>query len=297
MKKTLAFVLCILLILSMGASVLAEETVTGTNAENPYSTLNLVKQLRENPLVGDIWVPIVPEAYQVKGLEITPNGSYTFLFNKPSLSVMLIYRISIINGTVITHASDHISPYQIYLANHGYTTLPVNETIVQQVVGQERYRFYPSEKVTHTYQYEGFYQMGNYGEYKATTIRWDASFHRESSIADASFPLDVYESILALRPNMVASVLLGSFTNREQLEGSTSIMEALQKNVPVSFVTSGDVDGNYTVNAKDALAILKHGVKKQILTDELALLLADCDNNQVIDAKDALLTLRKAVFK
>ena len=297
MKKIVAFMLTILLVFGVVTTVAAEEPVTNTDVENPYSTINLVKQLRENPLVEDIWVPIIPESYQVKGLEITPNGSYTFLFTKPSLSVMLVYRISIINGKGITHASDQISPYQLYLANHGYTTLPVNETITQQVVGQERYCFYPSEKVTHTYWYEGFYQMGNYGEYKATTIRWDASFHRESSIADASFPLDVYESILALRTNIVASVLLGTFTNREQLEGSTSIMEALQKNVPVSFVTSGDVDGNYTVNAKDALSILKHGVKKQMLTDELALLLADCDKNDTIDAKDALFTLRKAVFK
>lgn len=296
MKKIVVFMLIILLIFGVVTTVAAEEPVTNTDVENPYSTINLVKQLRENPLVEDIWVPVLPNKYHLEGFEVTPNGSYAFYYGKFSEAIPA-WRISIINSRGIIQPSDQISPYQLYLANHGYTTLPVNETIVQQVVGQERYRFYPSEKVTHTYWYEGFYQMGNYGEYKATTIRWDASFHRESSIADASFPLDVYESILALRPNMVASVLLGSFTNREQREGSTSIMEALQKNVPVSFVTSGDVDGNYTVNAKDALAILKHGVKKQMLTDELALLLADCDKNDTVDAKDALLTLRKAVFK
>ena len=106
MNKLIAFVLCFLLIFGTVPYVLAETAVTNTDVEDPYSTLNLVKQLRENPLVEDIWVPVLPEYYKIKGIEITPNGSYTFSFNKPSLSVMLIYRISIIYGKGISHPSD-----------------------------------------------------------------------------------------------------------------------------------------------------------------------------------------------
>ena len=139
--------------------------------------------------------------------------------------------------------------------------------------------------------------MGTYCGHNAAFICWSLLTRTGGSVLNPDISVTCHENILALRPNTVASILLGPFTSPEQREESSSYMEAFEKNVPISFVTSGDVDGNYKVNAKDALAILKHGVGKQLLEDELALLLADCDKNDIIDATDALFTLRKAVFK
>lgn len=55
----------------------------------------------------------------------------------------------------------------------------------------------------------------------------------------------------------------------------------------------GDVDFNGAVNATDALAVLKHAAKIQLMTDE-QLEVADMDSNTKIDAADALVILKIA---
>lgn len=62
-----------------------------------------------------------------------------------------------------------------------------------------------------------------------------------------------------------------------------------------SVLYYGDVDKGGAVDANDALAILKHVVKIQPITDETALILADIDKNQKIDASDALEVLKVVV--
>ncbi|MBR3844619.1 MAG: hypothetical protein IKM39_03840 [Clostridia bacterium] len=56
----------------------------------------------------------------------------------------------------------------------------------------------------------------------------------------------------------------------------------------------GDVDDNYTINARDALMVLMVTVNKQKFTDQ-QFLLADVDGSKTIDAKDALQMLRYSV--
>ena len=58
----------------------------------------------------------------------------------------------------------------------------------------------------------------------------------------------------------------------------------------------GDVDGNGTVNAVDALLALRHAEGKTALTDA-QIAAADMNEDRVVDAKDALRILKKAVKK
>ncbi len=55
----------------------------------------------------------------------------------------------------------------------------------------------------------------------------------------------------------------------------------------------GDVDQNETVDAADALNILKHAAKINILSDEQQTM-GDVDQNGNVDATDALMVLKKA---
>lgn len=56
---------------------------------------------------------------------------------------------------------------------------------------------------------------------------------------------------------------------------------------------TGDVNADGVVNADDALAILKHAAKLEILTEE-KILKADVEPNEMIDASDALVVLKIA---
>ena len=55
----------------------------------------------------------------------------------------------------------------------------------------------------------------------------------------------------------------------------------------------GDVDQNETVDATDALNILKHAAKINILSDEQQTM-GDVDQNGNVDAADALMVVKKA---
>ena len=61
-------------------------------------------------------------------------------------------------------------------------------------------------------------------------------------------------------------------------------------------VKLGDVDGNGTIDAKDALMVLKAAVGKLELTEKQAKA-ADTNKDDKIDAKDALEILKTAVGK
>lgn len=56
---------------------------------------------------------------------------------------------------------------------------------------------------------------------------------------------------------------------------------------------SGDLDNNKRVNAQDALIVLKHAAKLQLLSDRY-LLEADMNQDNCVDAADALIILKKA---
>ncbi len=58
----------------------------------------------------------------------------------------------------------------------------------------------------------------------------------------------------------------------------------------------GDLDGDYSINAKDALIVLKMAVQKLEITED-ALWVGDVDGNGELDAKDALYILKYSVNK
>ena len=64
--------------------------------------------------------------------------------------------------------------------------------------------------------------------------------------------------------------------------------------VPVEY-WYGDVDKNGNVTAEDALSILKHVVKLELIEEEIAILLADVNQNEAIEAADALEALKVVV--
>lgn len=64
---------------------------------------------------------------------------------------------------------------------------------------------------------------------------------------------------------------------------------------PITGRLYGDIDGNGSVEAKDALDILKHVVKLTQFTDEIVLKAADVDHDGEIQAPDALETLKVVV--
>ena len=56
----------------------------------------------------------------------------------------------------------------------------------------------------------------------------------------------------------------------------------------------GDVDTSNSVDASDALIVLKHAAKLEIIAEELPLVLADITKDTVIDSSDALEILKVA---
>ena len=283
MKKIIAFVLCILLILSMGTSVLAEETVTGTIAENPYSTLNLVIQLRQNPLVEDIWVPVLSDDFEITKFDITGKGYY-YVASPLDLLQSSPVRVSIIGEQFNVNDATCLTPYQRYLDKKNIGDFSISSEVLAQMPQGETV-----EDGKLTYSCFGEKTVLQHQGYQGASMVWQ--YMQKGSGQWVEHIETLQETLLAVTPETLVSVLCS--VSSAQQDQAPQVFEWFS----LSFVTSGDVDGNYKVNAKDALAILKHGVKKQMLTDELAVLLADCDKNDTIDAKDALLTLRKAVFK
>ena len=298
MKKIVAFMLTILLVFGVVTTVAAEEPVTNTDAENPYSTLNLVKQLRENPLVEDIWVPVLSDDCSIKSMTFSSNGSYSFNIVNSKYIIGIV--VSIINGKPIASYNDEKSPYQMLLAENGLpmgtvTQESATQVATQRVITIAQYLDDESHKHYKRFEYLDIMNMGTYQGYPAVSFAWHL-YNKRGNLLDPNDTYIIYETLLALTPDSVASVMCdhGVYDGRLTTE---NLQSRLARQTDLKLVTTGDVDLDYKVNAKDALAILKHGVKKQMLTDELAVLLADCDKNDTIDAKDALLTLRKAVFK
>lgn len=76
-------------------------------------------------------------------------------------------------------------------------------------------------------------------------------------------------------------------------EQVAKVYETQTEKYPEVSVVLGDVDGDTFVTAKDALSVLKHAAKLDVLegNDFIA---ADVSKNEVVDSNDALLILKKA---
>ncbi len=291
MNKWLALILCLILGMSVLPSPVAygtQERVTSTDIEPAgLSTLELVEELRNVPLVKDLWVPVLSEEYQIQSVTVTPHGSYYFtVVSTKEDATDTTMRISLMVADARATAGDIISPFRQYLKEFEYSTISTSPETLDTM--------FPMEYVNYNgvaYVYTGDFTKGQYDKYEATAITWATG-------PMINLEFDVYqydrvkqEILLDLTPNLVASVVCSPS------DSGQDVFTRLQNTLGLAFTTYGDVDGNLQVNAKDALAILKHGVQLQPITHELSLLLADCNNDFKIDALDALFTLKKAVFK
>ncbi len=305
MKKMLALFICLFVILNATLYSFAQDeqpVTTSTDVTNTdvTTTIDWVKQLQGNPLVKDVWVPVLPEYCTIHSLNITPNGTYSFkIWNE---LYHIGFRVSIINGNPITAPKDEVSPYQMYLVNNNIPLGTVTEELAGQVAAKKGMRiaqYIDKERKEHYEQYIYLDAMytGDYQGYKAASFAWSRQV-KSGNYVDPNSGGVVYETVLALTPSTMASVMCehGAYEGNITTENLMDRLER-QTKLGLSLTTYGDVDGNTQVNAKDALSILKHAVQKQRITDELSQLLADCNLDHAIDAKDALYTLRKAVFK
>ena len=121
MRKMLALFICLFVFLNATLYSFAQNeqpVVTFTDVTNTdvTTTIDWVKQLQENPLVKDVWVPVLPEYCTIHSLNITPNGTYSFKIWNELYHIGFV--VSIITGNSITAPKDEVSPYQMYLVNN-----------------------------------------------------------------------------------------------------------------------------------------------------------------------------------
>lgn len=76
-------------------------------------------------------------------------------------------------------------------------------------------------------------------------------------------------------------------------DGKVILNKSADTSTPEPTVTLGDVDEDGIISATDALAVLKHAAKLEILEGNKAIA-ADVNRDETIDANDALLILKKA---
>lgn len=86
---------------------------------------------------------------------------------------------------------------------------------------------------------------------------------------------------------------LGFGTEVADIEVDADATVTLNKSDPPVTVTLGDVNADTVIDAADALAVLKHAAKLEMLEGD-ALAAANVDANEVVDSSDALQILKYA---
>lgn len=260
----------------------------------PLTTLDLVNQLRENPLVDDIWVPVLPDRYTIDKVIVYDDGSYCYRIKNNQENATKIQSIAIMPLTIPMENAIFNSGYQYYLLEQGISSFPVTQEILDAVVARKNYTWQNNKRTRLSMTYNFARPLTQYQNIPTAHL-----YYNYTKTVDGDVGIGHnHEMVMGIHPKTIASVVY-SYTPPE---GVTSIpqdvfLQTVQTDMAVQFVTYGDADANGKVDAKDALAILKHGVNKQPITDELQQILADYNRDGQIDSKDALFTLRKAVGK
>ena len=287
MKKIIAMFLSLLMVLMILPMGLAEEAA-------PLTTLDIVKQLKNNHSVEDIWVPVLPQQYVIKDFTVNDDGTYVFYVKNQQENATKMQSIAILPLTVALNETTIYSGYQYYLLQQGISSYPVSQEIVDGVIAKKKFTWNKSARTRISVSYKFARPLAEYQNYPTAHLYFDYTKRVDGDIGFSS----VHEMIMGIHSQTIASVIY----DYTPPAGTTSIpqdvwIQTVQDDMAVEFVTCGDADGNKKVNAVDALTILKHEVQKAPITDELSLLLADFDGNGTVNASDALLTLRKVVGK
>ncbi len=286
MKKFLAILLSVLMMIMVLPLGLAEES------DSSFTTLDLVKKLKSNSSLDDIWVPIFSQGFEIQDFSQSSQGSYCFSVNAFPTS----FRINVFSNQKGKRNQNALSPYHVYQSENEFPA--ENFNLLENIFTNEIAAYNQGY-----YVYTGTHFIGRYGEFPAASMVWakakkydpNSRPNFDDNVVGGEHYLEaidtIQETLIALTPNITATVV------HPLLDDQKDVFAQFKENYDIRFTTYGDADGNTAVNAKDALAILKHAVQKVLITDELALLLADCNNDGTINATDALFTLRKAVRK
>lgn len=288
MKKLTAMLLSLLMVIMILPIASAEE-------QSPsLTTLDWVKQLRENPLVSDVWVPVLPDHYSIEKISVNADGSYGFRIKNRQKNATKMQSIAIMPLTVTMDNAIFNSGYQYYLLEQGISSFPITQEVIDAVIARKNYTWKNTKRTRLSVEYNFAYPLTEYQKIPTAHLYFDYTKTVDGDIGFGS----CHEMVMGIHPKTIASVIY-TYTPPKGVSSipQTEFLQTVQTDMAVQFVSYGDVDVNCKVNAKDALAILKHGVQKALITDELSLLLADCNYDGNINASDALFTLRKAVGK
>lgn len=301
MKKAFTFLLIAALIFTGTVFPLAE------TEGPPYpSMVELVKQLKADEHVKEIWIPLLPEDYIITELNIAQDGSYLFRYKlyklQDTLNSNRHVEVQWIGFVTQNNAITRYSPYQtLQVQKENPTPLQITKDTVEAIQITDRiYRLEGNIQVSYypvgEPSWVWYKAYGTYRQWPAAILNWVDASHLVS-VSDKMVS-EVEEFAVGLSDTMLASAQCYRFNGPElPIRDSSKAVPWLEKYFGLGFTTIGDANADGTVNAIDALAILKHSVGTASITDELTFLLCDADENNRLDAEDALFALKRAVGK
>ncbi len=284
MKKMLSVLLVITLFVMTMVPAYAETA--------PLTEMEILQTLKAKQVVNGFFIPVLPEGYEIEGITVEKDGSYSYAVQSPTAADIYLENIAIVRSTNTNVLN---SPYQCLLASNGVEAcVNVSDEMLDSLDML-------SDAIVHTidynhsrtYQFNGAIPVTYYGGYPATIIGWNVTFRNYGDISLGSGR----EVVMQLDQNTMLSYFFQFNVSADEINENGGSLGYLSEHFPLVFIRSGDVDGDMTVNAVDALAMLKHAVGKEMITDEKGVILADCDNNGIINAADALYALKVAVGK
>lgn len=286
MKQTLSLLLvwallCSCFLLPAGA----EETDSPTLGE-------LVAQLKAEGTIRELWVPILPEGYEITHIKISDvsEGSYGYFVRQSDQATVAFSAVCFADTA---NTDPRFSPSGALMAQNGLSARLFDREGWEPITKGDSVRYKsPDGTASSTYTYDGYAYQGQYSRWPIVYTGWTVSNRRLGDISSS----DCHEVTLSLSRSTVASIAF-QYRSTPDVSSVEETITFLPNYLSLSFTTLGDADTDGQVDAADALAILKHSVGKGEITDELAFLMADTDDNGTLDAADALTALRIAVGK
>ena len=113
-----------------------------------------------------------------------------------------------------------------------------------------------------------------------------------STTADSSGSIGIPQTIIVDYHGTVLDHFIGSQSYNSLYQHINTCYQYVMNNYPPTSVTVGDADGDGTVNANDALAILRMSLGIMPMGDPAVV---DIDGNGTVNSNDALLLLRRVL--
>lgn len=256
--------------------------------------VSITKQLKAHENFREFWIPLPTKNISFREpLIIKDNGSYGLSLAPKKVQGAVIHQISIVTAQ---NSDARLSPYQVMLSNKNLTKVnpcSVTHKNLNSIACGDTIS-YVDNLIKNQYIATGYTLLGTYDTLPAAMVSWNYSGHNQGDISSGQSN----EVIIQLSDQILVSIILSyddDFT--ASLQHASEFFSRIEEIFSLHFTTIGDANADGTVNAIDALAILKHSVGTASITDELTFLLCDADENNRLDAEDALFALKRAVGK